>query len=216
MPAEDPELGGNMLGKIELCLYGTRDAAKGWQETLSSQLESCGFVRGVGHPSVFHHTARNIVTLVHGGDYVSAASTKDLDWLEAQLAAAYEIQTQKLGTQTGWERHGKVLNRVITCDAAGWKLEAGPRHAELIVEQLGVEDLRSAVTPGVDGTDEEDGVEDAEMVGADATILRGVAARCNYSAFDRPDIQLATTEICREMSKPTTGSLRRLTRLGQY
>jgi len=29
LPEED-EMHGKMLGKIKLCLYGTRDAAKGW------------------------------------------------------------------------------------------------------------------------------------------------------------------------------------------
>ena len=141
LPAEDPESGGDTLGKLELCLYGTRDAAKGWQETLSSQLIECGFTRGVGHPAVFHHAERDIVTLVHGDDYVSAGAYADLDWLEAQLAAAYEIQTQRLGLKSGWERQGKVLNRVVSCDENGWRLEADPRHAELVVEQLGVEEL---------------------------------------------------------------------------
>ena len=55
LPKEDPDHGKDMLGKLKLCLYGTRDAAKGWQETLSSHLESIGFVRGRGHPSVFWH-----------------------------------------------------------------------------------------------------------------------------------------------------------------
>ena len=67
-------------------------------------------------------------------------------------------------------------------------------HAELIVEQFGVGDLRAAVTPGVDGADKEDNEDDIEIVGADATRFRGVAARCNYLAFDRPDIQFATKE----------------------
>ena len=30
IPAEDDEAGPDVLGKLELCLYGTRDAAKGW------------------------------------------------------------------------------------------------------------------------------------------------------------------------------------------
>ena len=108
------------------------------------------------------------------------------------------------------------MNWVVTCDSAGWRLEADPRHAEFIEEQLGVGDFREAVTPGLDGADDEDRPEDIEIIGADATRFRGVAARCNYLAFDRPDIQFATKEVCREMSKPTTGSLRRLRRLGQY
>ena len=216
LPVEDPDASPDVLGKLELCLYGTRDAAKGWQETLAAQLESCGFKRGIGHPSVFVNVDRQIVTLVHGDDYVSSGPIDSLDWLEAQLAASYEIQTQKLGMQRGLERQGKVLNRVVTVDEVGWRLEADPRHAELIIEQLGVGDLREAATPGVDGADEVDRDDDVEIVGADATRFRGVAARCNYLSFDRPDIQYSTKEICREMSRPTTGSLRRLKRLGQY
>ena len=63
---------------------------------------------------------------------------------------------------------------------------------------------------------ETDDDNDVDIEGADITRFRGVAARCNYLAFDRPDIQYATKEVCREMSKPTTGSLRRLQRIGQY
>ena len=72
LPKEDPEYGKGKLGKLKLCLYGTRDAAKSWQETLSSHSESIGFQRGVGHPCVFWHPARKVKTLVHGDDYVSA------------------------------------------------------------------------------------------------------------------------------------------------
>ena len=95
-------------------------------------------------------------------------------------------------------------------------MEPGGRSKTCIVEQLGVGTLREAATPGIDGAGELDNDDDEEITGADATRFRGVAARCNYLAFDRPDIQYATKEICREMSKPTTGSLRRLRRLGQY
>ena len=43
LPQED-EMHGKKLGKLKLCLYGTRDAAKGWQETLSVHLEIIGFL----------------------------------------------------------------------------------------------------------------------------------------------------------------------------
>ena len=44
LPKEDPDHGKGLLGKPKLCLYGTRDAAKGWQETLSAHFESIGFI----------------------------------------------------------------------------------------------------------------------------------------------------------------------------
>ena len=214
LPAEDPDAGPDVLGKLELCLYGTRDAAKSWQETLSAQLISVGFVRGVGHPSVFHHVERDIMTLVHGDDYFSSGLQANLDWLEGELAASYEIQTQKIGAGEGCVQEGKVLNRIVRYTDQGWQLEADPRHSELIIEQLGVDGGKAVVTPGIDDDDDESVEVDIE--GADATRFRGVAARCNYLAFDRPDIQFATKEVCREMSRPTTGSLRRLKRIGQY
>ena len=104
----------------------------------------------------------------------------------------------------------------MSCTPDGWTIEADPRHAELIVEQLGVAEARSVVSPGVDGADEDDNDDDEFITGAGLTRFRGVAARCNYMSFDRPDVQFATKEICREMSKPTTGSLRRLRRIGCY
>ena len=156
VPPEDPGSGPNVLGKLKLCLYGTRDAAKGWQDELSQQLEGVGFVRGVGHPSVFWHPERQIRTIVHGDDYVSSGFDDDLLWLEGELAKAYEIKTQKLGLANGWEKQGKVLNRIVSCTDDGWTVEADPRHAELIVEQLGAENSRTVVSPGVDGAEEDD------------------------------------------------------------
>ena len=87
---------------------------------------------------MFWHPDRDILTLVHGDDYVSSGRQTDLEWMEVQLQAAYEIQTQKLWLDAGCVPKGKVLNRIVRCDESGWSLEADPRHAELIIEQLGV------------------------------------------------------------------------------
>ena len=81
IPKEDPKADPGMLGKLRLCLYGTRDAALNWQQTLSDHLVENRFVRGVGHPSVFHHSTRDIWMLVHGDDYCSAGAPDDLSWM---------------------------------------------------------------------------------------------------------------------------------------
>ena len=82
LPPEDKEALPGQVGRLNLCLYGTRDAAANWQDTLSVHLQSAGFVRGIGHPSVFHHPARRIHLLVHGDDYVSVGPTSALLLLE--------------------------------------------------------------------------------------------------------------------------------------
>ena len=111
---------------------------------------------------------------------------------------------------------GKVLNRLIRATESGWEIEADPRHAELVIEQLGLANEKPLSTPGVSGQEEDDLDDDEPLRGGDITSFRGVAARCNYLWPDRPDCNFAIKEGCREMSAPTTGPLRRLKRLGRY
>ena len=113
LPKEDPKHGTGLLGELKLCLYGIRDAAKGWQETLSAHLVSIGFERGRGHPCVFWHPEKHIKTLVHGDDYVSSGFVEAMSWLEKEFEKAYEIKTQKIGMTEGYKEERKVLNRVI-------------------------------------------------------------------------------------------------------
>ena len=51
--------------------------------------------------------------MVHGDDYVSAGSGESMDWLEVELAKAYEIQTQNIGSGKHQKAEGKVLNRIL-------------------------------------------------------------------------------------------------------
>ena len=95
-------------------------------------------------------------------------------------------------------------------------MEADPRHAELIVEQLELEKERGLGAPGPTNSAEEDDEEgDIPLTGEAITGYRAIVARCNYLASDRPDCMFAIKEGCREMSAPITGSLRRLLRTGR-
>ena len=85
-----------------------------------------------------------------------------------------------------------------------------------MIEQLGLGNEKAAATPGLSGADEDDLEDDVPLQGQDVTSYRGVTARCNYLGPDRPDAQFAIKECCREMSAPTTGSLRRIKRVGRY
>ena len=147
---------------------------------MSAHLVDAGFVRGRGHPCVFYHPIKGIKTLAHGADYVSAGTEESLAWLEKELEKAYEIKTQKLGDRPGYKLEGKVLNRILRRTPIGWEIEADPRHAEIIIERLGLENEKGVVTPGVSGADEEDVEDDTPFVGQAITQYRGAIARCNY------------------------------------
>ena len=221
LPEEDVDFGKDLLGKLELCLYGTRDAAVNWQEALSENLLKAGFVRGIGHTAVFHHPTRDIKVMVHGDDYVSSGFDEDLRWLKTVLEADYEIKTQLIGmpdhdASKGEIVEGKVLNRVIRATAGGWQLEADPRHAELIAEQMGVQNGKGLITPGTDEEAKNEEEDEKLLQGQDVTLFRGIAARANYLSGDRPDLQYAAKELCRDMAAPTEKSLARMKRLARY
>ena len=112
-------------------------------------------MRGVGHPSVFHHVDKDIWTLVHVDDDCSAGTFSSPDWRQGVLEKRYKIKSQRIGDGIGHkgvqkQNEGQVLNRVIRRSPEGYELEADLRHAELIVEQLELQSCRRVVAPGID------------------------------------------------------------------
>ena len=159
--------------------------------------------------------------MVHGDDYCSAGSAGALDWLEGALSDEYKIKTQRIGE--GKDKNGKqkategqVLNRVIRRTEKGWELEADLRHAELVIESLGLENCKSVSTPGVESTAKDLDEEEEQVSASESTRYRTIAARCNYLQPDRPDIQYAVKEVCRRMAKPTASAWEMLKRIGRY
>ena len=99
----------------------------------------------------------------------------------------------------------------------GLEYEGDPRHAELVVRQLGLESAKGVSTPGVDWKEADvDETQEEELTGEDAKAYRMIAARMNYMSFDRPDAQYAIKEACREMARPTRKAYERLVRIGKY
>ena len=41
------------------------------------------------------------------------------------------------------------MNMILRANDAGWGVKADPRHAELVVEQLGLTSEKAVATPGV-------------------------------------------------------------------
>ena len=148
------------------------------------EFPSCwSWIRAWGWPPQrVPHKQRNILTLVHGDNYVSAGAGPD--------AAAR--------SSAGPRARGKVSNRVLRATNEGWEYEADPRHAELVAEQLGLCNEKGVATPGVSGVDEDDLPDDHPLSAVNVRNFRAVAARCNYLGPDRPDAQFSIKECCRE------------------
>ncbi len=244
IPAEDFEEGDEgMVGQLNLSLYGTRDAAMNWTKTFTDHLVSIGFERGTACPCNFHHRGRDIALTVHGDDFTSTGREVELRWLDGQLRTKYDVKTHLMGPEDRHEKQLRILNRIISWTDSGIEFEADQRHAELIVAAMSV--TNGVNTPGTreeatkasnpvetgqhhEGDDEEalrdlaerilpeDEPESPLLGREDAKVFRGMAARANYLALDRPDIQFAVKEVARRMARPRVDDWQLLKRLARY
>ena len=206
-----------MCGRLNYSMYGTRDAAQNWFDAYSQQFINIGFQQGLASPCTFYHKQRGIRTYVHGDDYVSTGTPDQLKWLQTQLEKSYQVKTQVLGPDEHQLKQVKILNRIVTWDEKrGLGYEADPRHAELIKQQLALDEAKPVSTPGTkeEGrttTDHEEPLDEDQ-----ATRYRAFTARCNYLSPDRPDVSFAVKELARNMANPRRGDWIRLKRLGRY
>lgn len=135
LPPEGEEAQHGEVGRLHVCLYGTRVASKRWQLMLvTMHLQWIGFFKGRAHPSVFHHLAGGMTCLVHVDDDMSSGKVSDLNWLEAQLSKRYNIKTKRLKVVYG-QQEVNIFSWIVHTATAGFEMEAGSRHSDLISEQ---------------------------------------------------------------------------------
>ena len=104
IPKEDLEKGDEKnVARLKLSLYGTRDAALNWTTTYTEFLVGLGFVKGKGCTCNFQHP-KGLMLTVHGDDFTSTGSTRDLAWLKVQFETKFEITAKVLGPEAGQER----------------------------------------------------------------------------------------------------------------
>ena len=81
IPKDDREPGDEEgVAKLNLSLYGTRDAAINWAEKFMDIMTRCGFMRGIAFPCNFFFEGRQVSDTVHGDDY-NARSKEYIRWV---------------------------------------------------------------------------------------------------------------------------------------
>ena len=118
------------------------------------------------------------------------------------MKQSYEIKVRGLlGPDPKDDKTMIILNRCVEWREKSIAYEADPRHAEIIVRDLNLDKANPINAPGVNTKalpEDDDKFLDKE----EATMYRRLAARCNFLSQDRPDIQYATKEVAKGMSRP--------------
>ena len=83
----------------------------------------------------------------------------------------------------------------------------------MILKEMGMEECKGSDVVGRTRLDDE---EETELLPQDARRFRSIAARCNFLAADRIDIQFACKEACRRMSAPCESDWKMLKSIARY
>ena len=212
-----------MCGRLLRSLYGTQDASNIWQQDYTKLLLSGGWKPGRSNPSLFYSKATEGRGLCHGDDLMILADDDTLAEFDKLLRSRYDVKrTGALGFDPGDDHEVVMLNRVLratTIDGEEFiEIEADSRHAELIVQKLGLTTATAAATPSVKLSDAQAVAEseEPELSAEDTTLYRSLTMRGSYLAQDRADIGDACKDLCRHMKAPNEAHLRRLKRLGRF
>lgn len=220
IPAEDFAAGDEqMCAQLVKSMYGTRDAASNWERAYSDFLKRKGFVQGTACPNVFVHPSRGIPLVVHGDDFTAVVNSQQQEWFVSTMKQEFEVKVKVLGMGERCEREIVVLNRHIRVCSRGFEYEADVRHVPLLVDMLGLQGANGISAPGVaaDARTREEAEQNKQRGPQDdASLYRQIAARANYIAADRFDLQYAVKEACRAMSSPGEGDWARLKKIGRY
>ena len=153
---------------------------------------------------------------MHGDDFITVGNRKNIRWFKNKLEGRFEIKTKIIGQGEGEDREARVLNRIIHVTLEGWEYEPDQRHADILIQAMNLSGAKGVKAPGKDEKNWEMSENDQAVDPKEETHFRALAARANYLALDRMDLQYATKEVCRGMAAPTRGHVKKLTRLIRY
>lgn len=190
----------SLCGRLNKAMYGCRDAAQCWEMEITDFFTTYGFTPGIGSPVLFTNLVRDIRVSIHGDDITALGREADLLWLKDALETRYEL---KYGGMLGPDSHdmkdATILNRLIHFVENETTYESDPRHVQILVRELGLENAKDVVTPGVTRKYNPD----SELLSsAEISRYRSLVMRANYLSLDRPDISYTAKELARKMSEP--------------
>ena len=168
-----------LVGRLQLSMYGTRDAAANWAAEYGATLLAAGYRQGKASPCIFHNDSNGTTIMVHGDDFVGVGRRVELAKIRRALEDKYKLKVEMLSGEVGDVQEVQILNKIVRWTPAGIELEADPRHAEIVIRELGLEQAKPVTTPGIKPPKEEQ--EEAEE------LERGEARRsCNCSKIELP------------------------------
>ena len=105
---------------------------------------------GKYNASLYFNPATGIKVIVHGDDFVAVGERDHIGAFRKQIANRFTVKDKVIGMRAdlGEVMESRILNRVVRVTTEGWEYEAGQRHADMIVKELGLSNAKVTKTHG--------------------------------------------------------------------
>ena len=177
-----------------------------------------GFTKGRAAPTVFYNEGKAVRCVVHGDDFTFTGEKGTLLQIAEEMKETYELKVRgMMGDEPDDDKDIVILNRRLKWTKEGLEYKADDKHVREILNHFNLDDGSKGLSAAIVKDPDAEQIEgNDELNKEEAKVFRALAARANYLSLDRPDIQFATKEICRDMSKPTSRSMAKMKRLARY
>ena len=90
--------------------------------------------------------------MIHGDDFIAVGDRAEIATFRKLIANRFTVKDKVVGLRSdlGETRETRILNRIIRVTTEGWEYEADQRHADMIVQEMGLTKANSVKTPGED------------------------------------------------------------------
>ena len=120
-----------------------------------------------------------------------------------------------LGSDPTDDKMITILNRRLRWAEEGLSYDADPKHVQVICEEFGLEAGSKGLVEPI--AKESLGEEECEELDRnEASRFRALAARANYLAMDRMDMQYTANDLSRDMARPSRDSWVNMKRFARY
>ena len=130
-------------------MYGIKSAATRWEDTYTRALRRLGFAQGRASPCYFTHKSRDLKVVVHGDDFTVLGRDEDLDYFQHGIQGEFVKVRGRLGSGKNDDKCMRILNRIVRWTDAGLRIEADPRHVEILIKEMGLGEANAVKAPGV-------------------------------------------------------------------
>ena len=207
--------------RLRRWLYGMRPAAQAWEEDFASKMVAVGFVRGKSASTVFYRERTGCRCVVHGDDFTFLSYGDLAKDIVKDMKQWYALKVRAvIGDDDTDDKEVVILGRTLRHIGDGLEYEADARHEAEIRAEYKVENNSKSLEAPAEKEELKEGFEeeedDPEVGKGQVTRYRAVAARANYLSLDRMDLQYATKEACRQMSKPRASGEGKMKRIARY